>query len=136
MHTKKNSGHGGTVLYGYKYALQEGAEYIFQTDYDGQTLPSEFEPFWELRNEYDMIIGKRSHRKDGFSRVFVTKVLKVVIQVCFGVNVKDANTPYRLMKADTMKKYIQLIPDEYFLSNVLLSVIYAKKALRVKYIPI
>ena len=37
---------GATVLYGYKYALKNGADYIFQTDSDGQTLPEEFEPFW------------------------------------------------------------------------------------------
>ena len=42
--TKPNGGHGATVLYGYKYALKNGADYIFQTDSDGQTLPEEFEP--------------------------------------------------------------------------------------------
>ena len=36
--TKPNGGHGATVLYGYKYALKNGADYIFQTDSDGQTL--------------------------------------------------------------------------------------------------
>ena len=40
--TKPNGGHGATVLYGYKYALKNGADYIFQTDSDGQTLPDEF----------------------------------------------------------------------------------------------
>ena len=29
--TKPNGGHGATVLYGYKYALKNGADYIFQT---------------------------------------------------------------------------------------------------------
>ena len=45
---KENSGHGSTVLYGYKYALDNGADYIFQTDSDGQTLPSEFKNFWKF----------------------------------------------------------------------------------------
>ncbi len=40
--TKPNAGHGATVLYGYNYAIEKGADYIFQTDSDGQTLPSEF----------------------------------------------------------------------------------------------
>ena len=40
------------------------------------------------------------------------------------------------MKAETLKKYIGLIPRDYFLSNVLISVIYKKKGLKVKYIPI
>ena len=134
--TKPNGGHGATVLCGYRYALDNGADYIFQTDSDGQTLPAEFEPFWTQRENYDMVIGWRKGRQDGASRVFVTKTLKAVIKVCFGVVVKDANTPYRLMKAETMKKYIDLIPQDFNLSNVLLSVIYEKKGCSVHYIPI
>lgn len=42
--TKPNSGHGATVLYAYKYAIQNGADYVFQTDSDGQTLTEEFIP--------------------------------------------------------------------------------------------
>ena len=134
--TKPNAGHGATVLYGYHYALKEGADFIFQTDSDGQTLPEEFEPFWNERNNYDMVIGWRKGRQDGSSRVFVTKTLKTVIRICFGVTITDANTPYRLMKSVTMRKYIDLIPDNFNLSNVILSVIYAKKGCAVKFIPI
>ncbi len=134
--TKSNSGHGATILFGYHYAIEQGADYIFQTDSDGQTLPEEFWQFWEEREEYDMLIGHRSKREDGSSRVFVTKTLKLVIRVCFGVSVTDANTPFRVMKVSTLKNYIDLIPKDYNLSNVIISVIYAKKKLAVKYIPI
>ena len=34
---KENQGHGATVLYGYRYALEQEPDYIFQTDSDGQT---------------------------------------------------------------------------------------------------
>lgn len=134
--TKPNGGHGATVLYGYHYALEHGADYVFQTDSDGQTLPSEFGPFWKQRQQYDMLIGWRKSREDGAARVFTTKVLKLVIRLCFGVNVRDANTPYRLMKAETLRKNIKLVPKDFNLSNVLISVIYTKKRLKVKYIPI
>lgn len=134
--TKPNGGHGATVLYGYHYALEHEADYIFQTDSDGQTLPEEFEPFWQQRENWDMVIGWRKERQDGASRVFVTKTLKAVIKACFGITVPDANTPYRLIKAETLRQYIELIPDGFNLSNVLLTVIFYKKGLRVKYIPI
>ena len=39
--TKTNGGHGPTLIYGYRYAIEQGADYIFQTDSDGQTVPSE-----------------------------------------------------------------------------------------------
>lgn len=134
--TKPNSGHGATVLYGYNYAINSGADYIFQTDSDGQTLPEEFWPFWEQREQYDMLIGHRKGRQDGFSRKFVTKTLKFVLRICFHVSITDANTPYRLMKSATLKEQIKLIPENYNLSNVIISVIYAKKKLAVKYIPV
>jgi glycosyltransferase involved in cell wall biosynthesis len=134
--TKSNGGHGATVLYGYHHAIHYGADYVFQTDSDGQTVPEEFWNFWNIREQYDMVIGHRKGRQDGFSRIIVTKVLKMVLKLCFGVTIKDANTPFRLMKAQTLSENIQLIPKDYNLSNVIVSVIYAKKCLPVKYIPV
>lgn len=134
--TKKNGGHGATILFAYQYAIKSGADYIFQTDSDGQTDPEEFWQFWELRNEYDMVIGHRNARQDGFSRIVVTKVLKLSLKFCFGVNILDANTPFRLMKADILEENISLIPQDFNLSNVMISVIYTRKNLKVKYIPI
>ena len=134
--TKPNAGHGATVLYGYHYALDHGADYIFQTDSDGQTLPSEFDQFWKLRNQFDMIIGHRKGREDGFARVVVTKTLRFVVRLCFHVKVTDANTPFRLMTAKSLKENIEYIPENFNLSNVILSVIYAKRNQKVKYIPI
>lgn len=132
--TKPNGGHGATVLFGYNYAINAGADFIFQTDSDGQTLPEEFWPFWEKRQSYDMLIGHRKGRQDGFSRVFVTKTLKFVLWLCFHVSITDANTPFRLMKAETLKQQIKLVPEGFNLSNVLISVIYAKKKLKVKFL--
>lgn len=134
--TKENGGHGATVLYGYHYALEHGADYVFQTDSDGQTLPSEFEAFWKRRRQYDLVIGWRKERGDGVSRIFTTKVLRLVVRLCFGVWVKDVNTPYRLMEAKLLKENLKLIPKDFNLSNVVLTVIYAKKGQRMKYIPI
>ena len=73
--TKPNGGHGPTVIYGYRYAIEQGADYIFQTESDGQTVPSEFEGFWEKRKKYDAVIGKRPVRGDGQDRAFVEHTL-------------------------------------------------------------
>lgn len=134
--TKPNAGHGATVLYGYHYAIDHGADYVFQTDSDGQTVPGEFWEFWKRRDRYAMVIGHRKGRQDGFSRVVVTKTLKVVCRVCFHVTLTDANTPFRLMQATTLKENLKQVPENFNLSNVVLSVIYAKKRQPVKYLPI
>ena len=134
--TKSNSGHGATILYGYKYALEKEADYIFQTDSDGQTLTSEFEQFWKQRDIYDAIIGHRNHRKDGFSRIVVTKVLKLVLFCIFGLKITDANTPYRLMSKEILSKYIDKIPKDFNLTNVMLTVLFVNGKENVKFIPI
>lgn len=134
--TKANSGHGATVLYAYNYALEHNADYIFQTDSDGQTRPSEFWPFWDDRKLYAAIIGHRNHREDGFSRIIVTKVLKLVIKLTFKVTVTDANTPFRLMPRKTLETYLPKIPKDFNLSNVMLSVLLVKNKENVKFVPI
>ncbi len=134
--SKTNSGHGATILFGYKYAIDKGADYIFQTDADGQTLSEEFSQFWNMRKQHDMLIGNRIKRQDGLSRVLVSQVLKLVLFLSFHVLITDANTPYRLMKTKTLKKYISLIPKDYNLTNVIIAVIFARKKKRVKYLPI
>lgn len=134
--TKENSGHGSTVLYGYQYAINSNADFIFQTDSDGQTISSEFYNFWNQRNTYSVIIGYRNKRKDGIFRIFVTKVLKFVLYCIFGLKIRDANTPYRLYKHDILKKYIAKIPKDYNLSNVLLTVLISKANENIKFLPI
>lgn len=133
---KTNEGHGATVLKCYRYAIEAGADYVFQTDSDGQTLPEEFEQFWEQRKQCGLLIGHRKFRKDGFSRIFVTNVLKLVLFATFRVWIKDANTPYRLMRTCELKEVIKEIPEGFHLSNVLMTVIYEKRRLGVQYYPI
>jgi len=125
--TKPNSGHGATCLYAYQYAIDNHADFIFQTDSDGQTNPEEFWEFWEVRHQYDLGIGIRNARQDGFSRIVVTKTLRFIVWCIFGVWVKDANTPFRLMKRENLICYLSIIPKDFFLANVVLSVISVKK---------
>jgi glycosyltransferase involved in cell wall biosynthesis len=133
---KPNSGHGSTVLYLYRYAIENGCDYVFQTDSDGQTSPDEFWPLWNNRDQADFNIGTRQGRKDGFGRVVVTKVLRFVVWLTFGVWVKDANTPFRLMKVDRLKAVLEYIPQDFFLSNVAISAIAVKKNERIQWFPI
>ncbi|KRK39131.1 glycosyltransferase family 2 protein [Loigolactobacillus bifermentans] len=130
---KPNGGHGDTVLFGYHYAVAHHADYIFQTDSDGQTLPSEFMPFWQQRRQFDAQFGFRKVRQDGLARWIVTKVLRLVVLAQFHVWVVDANTPYRLMSASSLAPLLAKIPDKYNLPNVLLSVMYVKKQLKYRF---
>ena len=134
--TKQNGGHGDTLLYGYHYAIENGADYIFQTDSDGQTLPEEFHMFWEKREEYDAIFGNRTERGDGSQRKFVEKTLCFILRMIFGVKVPDANAPFRLMKASYVDKYIKLMPEHYNLPNVILTTCFKYFDNHITFLPI
>lgn len=123
---KENTGHGPTCMFAYKYAVAEGADWVFQTDSDGQTKSRDFLSFWEKRNIYDFIIGWRAKRGDGLARRFISQILKLALFVIFKMMVKDANAPFRLMKVERLRQYLPVIPDNYFLPNTLLSVMITK----------
>ena len=112
------------------------ADYIFQTDSDGQTLPEEFWQMWNNRHNYDFQIGTRGGRQDGASRVFVTKTLRLVVWLMFHVWVKDANTPFRLMKADKLIPILNVIPQDYNLANVAVSAIAVRWHYNIGWYPI
>lgn len=134
--TKPNSGHGPTLLFGYRYALEHGADHVFQTDSDGQTDPGEFQAFWDARDTYDAVIGNRSNRQDGASRKFVEKTLLVILRMTFGVRIPDSNAPYRLMKRELLEKYIPKMPQDFNLPNVMLTTYFAYFGEKVKFMDI
>lgn len=113
--------HGPKVIALYDYAARHAADYIFQTDSDGQTSPEEFEEFWKLREKYDGIFGNRSVRGDGIIRAFVEKVVCFILRIYFGVKIPDANAPFRLMKADIVKKYLYKLPHDFNLPNIMMT---------------
>lgn len=134
--TKPNGGHGHTVLYGYRYAIENGADYIFQTDSDGQTDPAEFEQFWEMRDIYDAILGNRVERGDGKDRKFVENTVCFLLRIIFGVKVKDANAPFRLMKSSLVDRYIRKLPEDFNIPNIMFTTYFVYHNEKVKFLPI
>lgn len=133
---KPNGGHGPTVLFAYRYAIEKKADYIFQTDSDGQTDPAEFEAFWNQRGRYDAVLGHRAVRGDGKSRKFVENVVCFLLRMIFGVKVKDANAPYRLMKTDLVAKYINKLPENFNIPNIMFTTYFVYYKEKVKFIEI
>ncbi len=128
---KENGGHGSAVLAGYRFAIEQGAKWVFQTDSDGQTNPDEFAAFWKQRDAYDAIIGMRPDRGDGFVRKIVEAVLRWILGVMFRVRVPDANAPFRLMRAELLDEYLKKLPPDYAIPNVMITVFFVRYGRRV-----
>lgn len=133
---KPNGGHGATVLYLYRYAIDNGADYIFQTDSDGQTNPDEFYDFWSNRTTYTGQFGNRTERGDGQQRAFVERVVCLLVRLFFHVQLPDANAPFRLMQTEALKRYIDIMPKDYNLPNIILTMCFVRFGEPVRFMPI
>ncbi len=117
--------HGPKVIALYEHAIREGADFVFQTDSDGQTDPTEFDAFWQKRNEHMAVLGWRNRRGDGKLRILVGRVVCLLLRCYFGVKVPDANAPFRLMRASLVAKYLDRLPKDYNIPNIMLTTYFA-----------
>jgi len=123
---KPNSGHGRTCVLGYGEAIARGARWVFQIDSDGQCDPQYFAAVWEKRNTHAAVFGKRVDRDDGAARKAISLFCRIATHIATGVPVRDPNVPYRLMRADVLQPAIAEFPQDFGLSNILVSVVLQK----------
>jgi len=132
---KPNSGHGQTCLVGYRKAIESGARWVFQIDSDGQCDPRFFPALWNARNESPVIFGRRVAREDGQIRLWMSRVVSIVGWLASGQWVADPNVPYRLMRADILGTSIERIPQNFWLTNVLVA-IRLQRRVGIRWLPI
>lgn len=117
---KENSGHGPTILMGYRLAV-EAAEWVFQTDSDDEMSPEHFAKLWEHRHDCNAIFGIRHGRKQGIGRWLISAASRLTVNLLYGSGVVDVNTPYRLMRATSLEGIIGNLPDDTFAPNVIIA---------------
>ena len=118
---KTNSGHGPTILEGYRQAVQR-APWVFQTDSDNEMRPEYFETLWKEREQYDALFGIRTNRAQSLGRRVMSSGSRMAVRLRFGFGgVRDVNVPYRLMRTSLLGPMIEKIPANTFAPNVLIS---------------
>ncbi len=127
---KKNSGHGPTILKGYKDNLD--ADWLFQIDSDNELRTERFHLLWEVREDYDFVIGNRVERDSPLPRVIITQISRWVVGIFYGARVKDVNMPFRLMRVEKFKQDILRIPDLTFAPNLIVTGIANIRKMRIK----
>lgn len=129
LFNEKNSGHGPSLLKGYKAALSHN--WVFQFDSDYQYTLSAFQELWARRDHYDLLIAEREERSASLARHWITLALSTVVKLLYGKGVSDINAPYRLMRASQLKAALQFIHPNSFAPNTLLTAFFIKKRLRI-----
>lgn len=133
---KINEGHGPTILRGYREAVADGFDWIFQVDSDDEMGPEKFGELWTKRFECDFLVGTRDGRRQVWSRKIVSSVSRLCVRVFYGKGVWDVNAPYRLMRTAVFKEFFERIPPDTFAPNVILSGLAARQGLRMLEIPV
>jgi dolichol-phosphate mannosyltransferase len=98
---------------GYSRAVIDGlrssrAPYVLAIDSDGQCDPADFWEFWKRRDEFDVIIGRRTIRADPWFRRVMSGAFKLWYRALLGVPVADPSCPYVLTRRAALDR---LIPE-------------------------
>jgi dolichol-phosphate mannosyltransferase len=124
----RNGGHGKALRAGFD---QAALPFVFQTDSDRQHLPSDFWKVWELRFQADFVFGIRKQRADGVVRIVITRSMRILNLCIWGVWVRDANCPFKLMRREALARVLAQIPRHCFIPMVLVSILARKMGYRV-----
>jgi dolichol-phosphate mannosyltransferase len=130
---KPNSGHGPTILRGYR---ESEAEWVFQTDSDDEITSNSFALFWNEKDGRDLVIGIRVGRRSPLARRFISSISRATVHILFGAGVTDVNCPYRLYRREVFNRAFKEIGDDVFAPNVLLTGYAIKRGLRILQIPV
>ena len=128
-----NRGHGPTILRGYG---ESRGEWVFQTDSDGETPADAFPRLWELRADYDFIVGTRSGRHSPVPRRMLSGGARLAARLLFGARMRDVNSPYRLMRGAWLREQLPFLSTASAVPNVILSGLAARTKARIAEVPV
>lgn len=93
VHHRKNRGYGGALKSGFKAASKD---LIFYTDGDAQFDAKELEKLLPYINDYDMVNGYKTKRRDNAVRVFFGGLYNSGSRLFFGIKIRDIDCDFRL----------------------------------------
>lgn len=96
----KNLGYGAAVRSGIQTSRYE---WIFFTDGDHQFDVKELVAFVPYSRDYQVIIGYRHKRADGWFRSFNARLFKLFINLLYRLHVKDIDCAFKLFHQSTIK---------------------------------
>lgn len=119
-----NGGHAAALMAG---MAGTDSDFIMLLDSDRQIALDDFTQHWKLvQDGYDCVFGVRRTRHDPRLRLWLTRFIRQVLQLLFGVELYDANVPYKLLRRDVWDDASRLIPADTLAPSLFLA-IYAKK---------
>ncbi len=138
----KKMGLGSAYVRGFKYAIKNNYDYVFEMDADFSHDPGDINRFLEEIKNYDLIIGSRYH--DGVSvvnwpikRLLLSYFANVYARVITGVPVDDLTGGFKCYRVPFLSKIdLDRIKSDGYGFQIEIDVKVYRKNGRVKEIPI
>jgi dolichol-phosphate mannosyltransferase len=114
-----NGGHGAALRTGMEQAT---GKFMFLIDSDRQIPIEAFPPLWAAVRGRDGAFGVRADRHDPALRLALTGLIRRVLLLVFGVSLRDANVPFKVIRRSVWLKARDLIPEGTLAPSLFLAV--------------
>jgi glycosyltransferase involved in cell wall biosynthesis len=115
---QNNRGHGPSVTRGLELAR---GEYLFLIDSDRQIPIESFRPLWQAAQGRDAAFGVRAQRNDPRLRLWLTRLVRRANRWLFGVELRDANVPFKIVKRQAWHNASAFIPADTLAPSLFLA---------------
>jgi len=129
----RNGGHGKALRLGMENSK---CDWVFHADSDYQNDPTDFWKLVQKAADNDLVIGYRQQRQDPFLRLAVTRGVRLVNLFLFGVYLRDANSPFKLVRKNCLDSCLREIDREAFAPSILLASVARYRGYRVEEVPV
>ena len=97
----KNNGLSAAIKAGIDMSESKWVGYI---DADLQTTPDDFELLLPYRNKYELMMGIRTGRKDGFVKKISSKIANSFRRIMTGDGIEDTGCPLKIINSEYAKR--------------------------------
>lgn len=105
-----NTGVGGAVRTGYRYAIEQDFDFVVQVDADGQHDPDQIPRLLDAAPDADMVIGSRylndSHQEYSFVRKLGIRFFTEMVNALGGVEITDVTSGFRVYRVSALESIL------------------------------
>lgn len=118
-----NTGVGGALRTGYRYALHRNYDYVVQIDGDGQHDPSYIPMLFDALEDSDIIIGSR-YLNDSFEQFPLIRKVGIrfftkVVNVLGGIDISDVTSGYRAYRTPVLGEILHTSDQHWAVEQTL-----------------
>ena len=118
-----NTGVGGAVRTGYRYAIRHGYDFVLQIDGDGQHDPGAIPRLLGAAEDADMVIASR-YRNGSLAEYSLVRRTGIrfftgVVNLLGGVDVTDVTSGFRVYRVDALEEILHRSDDHWAVEQTL-----------------